>query len=261
MTRGTRFAVLLVALSVVAAAAFAGGVTAAEDASVTAEPTASGATVTHTVTVTVGETAAGAWNGITVNYTGSGADAGDVTRADLQRVGVDAGDDGTGDAIDREVGMGVQSVRASDDGAVLTVTLDGSATVEAGDELVLVYGNVTNPMAGEWAVGVDVNPDESGGTTTATLATGDASMGDETMSDDSMGDETMSGNDSMDDGDSTNNETMDDGDSTNDSAGADGSGDEDSPSPTASGGQPGFGLAVAAVGLLAGALLALRRGA
>jgi PGF-CTERM protein len=79
-------------------------------------------------------------------------------------------------------------------------------------------------------------------------------MDSETMSDETMNDDSMSDSDPMD------SETMSDGDSMDDSpVGA--SGDEDSPSPTASGGQPGFGLAVAAVGLLAGALLALRRGA
>jgi hypothetical protein len=282
MLRGKRVAVVLVASSVIAAAAFVGGVAAAEDASVTAEPADPGATAAHTVTVTVGEASAGTWSGLAVNYTGSGTDASNVTRDSLQRIGIDEGDDQSGDALHREVGMGVESVTTSEDGAVLTVELDGSASIDAGDELVLVYDDVTNPMAGEWDVGLEVNPGSSGGTATATLTTGSGSMddgsmsGNETMGNESMDDESMTPTPTMSGDESMNNESMDDGSMTptptDGGAGAgtpsetsmagssgDDGGGEASPSPTESGGQAGFGVVVVAVGLLVGALVARRR--
>ena len=202
MTRRQRLAAVLVALCVVTPA-FAGTALAATDGSIAADPGDPGTTATHTVTVTVGDASAGAWTGLSIDYGDSGASAADVARSYIERIGVDEDDDGAGDTIDREVGMSVESVATSANGTTLTVALDGSTTIDAGDELVLVYGNATNPMAGEWTVGLEVNPMDDGGETTATLATGsmdDGSMGD----DDGMGgnesmtsDESMSGEDSM----------------------------------------------------------------
>ncbi|MFB6206331.1 MAG: PGF-CTERM sorting domain-containing protein [Haloglomus sp.] len=228
-----RFTAVLLALSVVAAA-FVGGAAAASEGSIETNPNAPGESATHTVTVTVGDASAGSWNGLAVDYGDSGADASNVTGMDIQRIGVDEGDDDSGATIDREVGMSMERVATSENGSVLTVALDGSAAVDAGDEVVVVYASVINPMSGEWTVGLDIDPSSSGGTADATLSVGDSmdgttptpTMGDnETMSgDDSMSDdnsmsdnETMSGNDSMSDDDSmTDNETMSGNDSMSD---------------------------------------------
>jgi len=228
MTAKRQTGVVLVAMGVLAAA-FTGGALAASDASVSVDPAEPGETATHTVMVTVGDASAGSWNGLEVDYADSGSDVSDVGQDDITTIGIDDDGDDANETIDREVGMHVESVSASDDGTLLTVSLDGSDGIEAGDELVVVYGNARNPDAGEWEVGLDIDPQSSGGETTATLALGDS------MEDDggSMSDGTET--DSMSDGDS-----MEDDE---DDSGTDGS-------------APGFGavaalLAVIAVGLLA----------
>ena len=205
----TQFGIVLVAAAVLLGAG-AGTVLAATDASITADPADPETTATHTVTVTVGEAAAGSLAGLSVDYGDSGADVSDVDRADLTRVGIDRDADAMGAETDEEVGTSVTDVSAGADGATLTVSLDGSVSVSAGDEVVLVYEDVTNPEAGEWDVAVDVTPGESGGTATATLTVG-ASMGDSTNGTETGMDGTMNETETTMDGSTNGTETADGG--------------------------------------------------
>jgi PGF-CTERM protein len=237
MTAKRQTGVVLVAMGVLAAA-FTGGALAASDASVSVDPAEPGETATHTVMVTVGDASAGSWNGLEVDYADSGSDVSDVGRDDITTIGIDDDGDDANETIDREVGMHVESVSASDDGTLLTVSLDGSDGIEAGDELVVVYENARNPDAGEWEVGLDIDPQSSGGETTATLALGGS------MEDDggSMGD-----GDSMSDGTET--DAMSDGDSMEDDEDDSGTG----------GSAPGFGAVAALLAVIAAGLFARRR--
>lgn len=199
----------------------AGAAVAAQDGSLDASPATPGETSTHTATVTVGDDATGSLNGFAVDYSNaSGADVSDVGTGDVAKIGIDRDDDQSGDTVDTTVGDDLDAVQTSNDGRTVTFDLGGSYQLQSGDEVVVVFEDVRNPDAGEYDVGLDVNPQSSGGETSATLSVG-----------------------SMDGGDGDDSTTAMDGDDG-------GSSD---------GGSPGFGVGVALVAVTAAALLALRR--
>lgn len=231
----TRLLAALVAVTVVASAGV-GFAAAASNGSLTASPAEAGATATHTATATAGNDTAGSWNGFTVDYTDTGADVSDVDQNDLVTVGIDRGDDSSGDAIDVDASDDVDDVQISNNGETLTVNLGGSYDIDAGDEVVVVYENAVNPTeSGAYDVPLDINPQSSGGETSATFE----------VASDSGDDTSETTTDATTDGDATTeDESTTDGGTTADD-------DE-------SGGSPGFGVAIALVAVLGATLLALR---
>ncbi|WP_197425457.1 PGF-CTERM sorting domain-containing protein [Halobacterium sp. CBA1126] len=134
----------------------------------------------------------------------------------------------------------LSSVGASSNGEVLTIGLGGSYDVDEGDELVVVYEDVQHPEeAGSYVTPLDVNPQSSGGETTATLTVGSGTSddtptteGDEQTTEPTTDDATTDGGDAT-----TAAETTEDDSNT---------------------GLPGFGLGIAVVAVAAAALLAVR---
>ena len=151
------------------------------------------------------------------------------------KIGIDRGDDAAGDTIEVNVSDDLDSVSASNEGHLLTFGLGGSYDLDAGDEVVVVYADAYHPMVqGSWETPLDVNPQSSGGETSATLSIESASTSDDTPT--TVGDEQ------------TPESTTDDSDGTTAAATTDGS----------NANSPGFGLAVAALAIAGAALLAYR---
>ncbi|WP_188978030.1 PGF-CTERM sorting domain-containing protein [Halocalculus aciditolerans] len=222
-----------------ALAAVTGFAAAASAGSVTSSPADANATVTHTATATVTDGAAGgSLTGFAVNY--SWTDVSTVGQGDIAKVGIDRGDDQSGAAIDVDVSNSLGSVNADDNGHALLVGLDGSYSPHAGDEVVVVYENVQNPSAGSYDVGLDVNPQSSGGETTATLDVGTQSN--------SAG--TNDGSADTSDADTSSQTTGDDTANTDSPT--------DSPQTTTRTQSPGFGVAAGMAALFGAALVALR---
>ncbi|MFC5366674.1 PGF-CTERM sorting domain-containing protein [Salinirubrum litoreum] len=219
---------------IVVAGAFTGGAVAASDGSVEAEPSTPGETAQHVVSVTVGDDSAGSLTGLEVDYSGSGIDLNNVSQSDIVKIGIDRDDDADGRETDENANDDLDSVSASNDGETLTIDTGGSYSIESGDEIVVVIDGLTNPSAGEYDVTIDINPQSSGGETTATLTIG-ASDGD-----DDDGTATDSDDDSMDGDDSA--------------GGDDENGDGETTTST-----PGFGVTVALVALIGTALFVARR--
>jgi PGF-CTERM protein len=209
----------------VVAGAFTGGAVAASDGSVEAEPSTPGETAQHVVTV--GDDSAGSLTGLEVDYSGSGIDLNNVSQSDVVKIGIDRDDDADGRETDENANDDIDSVSASNDGETLTIDTGGSYSIESGDEVVVVIAGVRNPPAGEYDVTLDVNPQSSGGETTATLTV-------EASGADDDGTATDSDDDSMDDD----------------------SDDSDGETTTST---PGFGVTVAVLALIGTALLITRR--
>lgn len=232
MTRAT--ALLLTA--VVVLGALAGSVAAATGASITAEPNDPGAESTYTVSITVEDNATGSLNGLKVDLANADADVSDVGAGNVQTVGIDRDDDASGDTVDASVGDDLDSVKASNNGETVNFRFGGSYSLDAGDEVVIVFSNVTNPdSAGTYDVPVDVNPQSSGGEDSTSLTIGDGT-GDDTATD------TADPDDATDEEDTA---TTGDGDSGGDG----GSGVTG----------PGFGVAGTLAALLGSAFLLRRR--
>jgi hypothetical protein len=230
-----RLVAALVALAVVTGAT-AGVASAATDGSLVPDPTGPDETSTHFVTATAGADTAGSWNGFEVDYSESGADASNVGAEDVTTVGIDRGDDADGDTIDVNVSDDLSSVGASGNGEVLTIGFGGSYDLDEGDEVVVVYEGVQHPEeAGSYVTPLDINPQSSGGETTATLTVGSGTSDDTptTAGDEQTPESTTDGSDGTTAADTT------DGGSTG-------------------GTSPGFGFAVAAVAIAGAALLASR---
>ncbi|PSQ32942.1 hypothetical protein BRD09_02260, partial [Halobacteriales archaeon SW_10_68_16] len=91
------------------------------------------------------------------------ADVSNVGVNDIERIGIDRGDDDRGSRVDvtaDEIG----SVSGQKDGAAVRIDLGGNYTIEAGDEIVVVLQNVQNPQnAGTSEVELTVNT-QSGAT-------------------------------------------------------------------------------------------------
>lgn len=142
----------------------------ASGAYVDVHPEEPNASASHEVTITVGsETAGDSWNGLEVNYSGTGTDVSDVGQNDVERIGIDRGDDSPGAMLDVNVSDDLSSVSGSEDGSVLTVGLGGNYDLQEGDEVVVVYEDVQNPPENVYNVPVDVNPQSTGGTAAANM--------------------------------------------------------------------------------------------
>ncbi len=234
---------LVVGMAVFGTAAFAGSAAAASNGSISADPADPGATSTHTVTLTAGSATAGSWNGLEIDYSGADAtfDASNVEMENLELIRIDRADDQPGTNGDVDVREDVSSITTSNNGETLRVALGGSFELNAGDEVLLVVDNVVNADAGgQYEVGLDINPQSSGGEGTAMLTIGDAANEDSTTA---AEDSTTAADDES---------TTEDTESTTAA--------EDNESTTSeSGGTPGFGVGAALAALLAaGALLARR---
>ena len=229
MTRYSSIRASLLALIVVTSA-FVGGAVAASDGSVEAVPSTPDETAQHVVTVTVGDDSAGSLTGFEVDYSGSGIDLSNVSQSDIVKIGIDRENDADGRETDQNVNDDLDSVSASNEGETLTIDTGGSYSIASGDEIVVVVDGVTNPPAGEYDVSIDVNPQSSGGETTATLTIGESAATDATTTDGDAdaGDDAGAG-----DGDDTGGETA-----------------------TST---PGFGATVALLAVVAAALLVARR--
>jgi PGF-CTERM protein len=231
----------LVALTVVGAGAI-GAVAAASNGSLSASPAAPGEASTHTATVTVGDSATGSLNGFALDYTAASGsfDASDVSAEDVTTVGIDRGDDASGTTTDVDVSDDLSGVTVSNNGGTLTVQFGGSYSLNAGDEVVVVVEGVQNAdSASEYTVNLDVNPQSSGGETTAGLTLGSMDGGDSTTT---AADGDGSDGDGSDGDDGTDNEAGDGGDDGGSSGGS----------------VPGFGAGAALAAVLGAALLALR---
>lgn len=123
---------------------------------------------THAITMTVesGDAVTGAaFEDALVDYSLAQpmADVSNVGVNDIERIGIDRGDDDRGSRVDvtaDEIG----SVSGQKDGAAVRIDLGGNYTIEAGDEIVVVLQNVQNPQnAGTSEVELTVNT-QSGAT-------------------------------------------------------------------------------------------------
>jgi PGF-CTERM protein len=249
------FLLALVVLSTVAGTALA-----ASNGSISASPAEPSVTSTHTVTATVGTSATGSWNGFSVNYQNASANVSDVGQGDVVKIGIDRGDDASGTTIDVDVSDDLGDVQITNNGETLTVKLGGSYSLNESDEVVVVYEDAQNPEAGTYDIGLDVNPQSSGGQTVATLEIGSDGSDSSTTTDETTTEDQMTTTD-----ETTEEETTDDGTTTDDESGdsmtstTDSGGSGDDTTDDSGGGVPGFGVGTAIAALLGAALLAHRR--
>jgi PGF-CTERM protein len=242
--------------ALVVASAFVGGAAATSHATITADPASPEDTATHTVTMTVPEAVEGSWNGLEVNYTGTGADVSDVDQGDVVTVGIDRGDDADGATIDENVSNDLSSVDAINNGETLQVGFGGSYDLAAGDEVVVVYEDAVNPSsADDYEIDLEINYQSSGGQATATLTVVDNSNDDSTSTDENTdGDSTESATATTSDDGSGETTANDDGSSETTT-----SDNETTEDDSTGGTAPGFGALVTAIALVGAGLLALRR--
>ena len=154
--------VLVFAASGTAGAAGAPQATADESgatARVSASPATPGSTSTHTVTEVVGNgTNGSAWTDIEITYRDTSGVLSHVDRSSIEKIGIDRGNDAPGTKTDVNVESDVTNVSAEDGGTTLDVELEGAPNLEPGDQLVLVYSDVVNPRyPGLYTVSVDAN--------------------------------------------------------------------------------------------------------
>ncbi|MCT9095843.1 hypothetical protein [Haloarchaeobius sp. HME9146] len=187
MVRTTRRQTLALAASTVPLVGVTATVSGAQNATIEADPDTPDAVSTHKVTVTVdGDATGSSWNSLVVDYSETDADISDVGQDDLVTAGIDRGDDADGATVDTDATADVSSVDSSNDGKTLTVGLGGNYSLQAGDELVVTVGDVSNPgEAGNAPVGVTVNAQSAAETATATLTIGQSSDADDDDGDES----------------------------------------------------------------------------
>ena len=207
----------------------------AGNASITATPAAAGASANYTVTIPVDEGSAGNLSAVSVDYTGSNATVSlgpsMVTAANV------SGENVSGNVTSAGLGAAGESA---------LISFDGTRTVEAGDTVTLTFGGITNPTeAGEYEVGMDVNPENGSGATNATLSITEATETTGTAATATTGGETAAGSETTAGGETA--------------AGTDGGAGTNASEQGTEAGGPGFGIAVAVVALLGAALLATRR--
>jgi len=153
--------------------AFAGSAAAASDGTISAANTATGETTTYTATVVVGSEAT-SLNNLRVDFSGVDNYDGDLSGVIEEETtfGVDQGNDGSETTTD--VSATVSSVSSSNNGETLDINADGSTSLSAGDEIVLVFDGAKNPDTNGFYSGtLDINQQSSGEQTSATLQIGD----------------------------------------------------------------------------------------
>lgn len=147
---------------------------AAANASITADSAIPGATATHRVTVHASADEVGnSLSSVRVNYHADGSYDGsvqDVGVDDVRRVGIDTDDDGD---IEVSVADDLESVEAKNVGETLLFNFGGSYGLHAGDSVVVVFDDATNPTsAGEYTVEVDLSVQSSADPASTTLTVG-----------------------------------------------------------------------------------------
>jgi surface glycoprotein (TIGR04207 family) len=83
----------------------------------------------------------GSLTGVSIDYTPSNADVSNVGQGDIIRIGIDTNDDGE---IDTDSSSDVSGVSASNNGQTLDITLGGSTSSSAGDDIIVEYTDVQN---------------------------------------------------------------------------------------------------------------------
>ncbi|GGN19126.1 PGF-CTERM sorting domain-containing protein [Halarchaeum nitratireducens] len=256
----------LLALTVVVGAS--GLAAAANTATISAEPSTPGDASTHTVTETVGSTLnTSSWNGFAVDYTNTSADASNVSAADVQAIGIDRDGNSSGAAVDVNASDDLEGVSVSNNGGTVTFSLGGSYSLYEGDEVVLVYGNVTNPDAGTHNVTADINPQSSGSEAVASLTVENATSENETTTTTTNASTTTTSTTSTTEETSTTTTettTMTSTNASTTSTSTTSTTEEtsttttESTEETSSGSSPGFGAGLALVALAGAALVAAR---
>ncbi|WP_435097519.1 PGF-CTERM sorting domain-containing protein [Halarchaeum sp. P4] len=223
----------LLALTVIAGTS--GLAAAAGTATIEANPSTPDRSATHTVTQTVGSNVASAsWTGYKITYPDGSADVSNVTMADVETIGIDRGNDDAGKTVDVSVSDDLDGVSASNNGGTLTLNLGGSYSLNESDQVVVSFGNATNPgSVGDYNVSTDINPQSSGGEASATLSITKKDVTTTTTS---------------------TTETTTTQQSTTTSSGS-----TTTTTETTSGGSPGFGAGLALVALAGAALVAARQ--
>lgn len=255
----------LALVTLVALGAFAGTAVAASSPSLTASPSTPGETSTHTATLTVGDDATGSLNGFTVDYSNAGMNVSNVGTEDVVKVGIDRGDDASGDAVDVDVSDDLSKVQTSNNGKTLTLKFGGSYSLNSSDEVVVVVDNVENPSAGDYKVNLDINPQSSGGAADATMTIEESSSNEDTTTatDESTTDsstETTDEDAASSDDTETEESTQEDSSEETTEASSDSSEESgDSSGEETSTDAPGFGVALTLVALLGAAFVAVRR--
>ncbi|WP_227353884.1 hypothetical protein [Haladaptatus salinisoli] len=172
--RISAFAVAVVVSAVAGVSVLVGPAVAAANASVAADSAIPGATATHRVTVCASADEVGnSLSSVRVNYHADGSYDGsvqDVGVDDVRRVGIDTDDDGD---IEVSVADDLESVEAKNVGETLLFNFGGSYGLHAGDSVVVVFDDATNPTsAGEYTVEVDPNVQSSADPASTTLTVG-----------------------------------------------------------------------------------------
>lgn len=221
----------LLALTVIAGTS--GLAAAAGTATIEANPSTPDRSATHTVTQTVGSNVVGAsWTGYKITYPDGSADVSNVTMADVETIGIDRGNDDAGKTVDVSVSDDLDGVSASNNGGTLSLNLGGSYSLNESDQVVVSFGNATNPASvGDYNVSTDINPQSSGGEASATLS---ITKKDVTTTTTSTTETTTTQQSTTTSGTTTTTETT-------------------------SGGSPGFGAGLALVVLAGAALVAARK--
>jgi len=138
---------------------------------VNASPNTANETATHAAMAVVDvEMGNSSWTGLEVNYSGTGTDVSNVDQGDVVKIGIDRGDDDPNTTIDRSLTPSLGEVSGSNDGETLTFGLDGNYELGEGDQVVAVYEDVQNPAAGDYSVGIEINPQSSDEEVSATLS-------------------------------------------------------------------------------------------
>lgn len=138
----------------------ASGQAADTDVAIEASPTDyEAAEATHTVGFTVGSDAASAgeqFDDVLIDYEPGElpADVSNVDTDAIQWIGIDRGGDNTGTRIDEEAT--VVEVSDQHDGQALLVETAGELTLEAGDQVIVVYQSVQNPQDQSQSTNSDV---------------------------------------------------------------------------------------------------------
>ncbi|WP_222914282.1 pentapeptide repeat-containing protein [Natrinema sp. SYSU A 869] len=144
---------------------------AAANASITTDPAAPGATATHRVTVDTSANEVGnSLSSVRVNYHADGSYDGsiqDVGVDDVRRIGIDTDSDGH---IEVNVADDLKSAETKNVGETLLFDLGGNYGLYAGESVVVVFDDATNPTsADEYTVEADLNVQSSADPASMTL--------------------------------------------------------------------------------------------
>jgi len=250
----------LILVTLVGVGAFAGTTVATSHASISASPATPGETSTHTAMLTVQAESAGSLDGFALDYSDADVNVDNVS-AENVTVGIDRAGDSEGTEVDEDISADLTSVEASEDG-MLNLTLGGSYELSEGDQIIVQVEGVQNPEAGEYTIGMDINPGSSGGEAEAMLNVSESGDGSSTANETEteMGDTTETETETE-MGDTTETETETDGGAVEDTetelGETEGTGTLGEDETITEG--PGFGVVAAALAMLVAVVVAVRR--